>query len=156
MFLCVNPFSNNLFGNPLERWGKRCFPRPETHAVDEHVGLSRFQWPSWLLEGKKNSHWSHWSWRYLKYGSKCLKMSQDSGSQQFKKWRLKRLKRLNLAIYIGPWSDKGVPLDTIGAFITYKPISTINRAYLTNLSTNLPSRTNWPSSSDRWQWTSTI
>ena len=53
MFLCVNPFSNNLFGNPLERWGKRCFPRPETHAVDEHVGLSRFQWPSWLLEGKK-------------------------------------------------------------------------------------------------------
>ena len=64
---------------------------------------------------------------------------RTSGSQQFKKWRLKTWKRLEILPFaLVHGLARVFPLVMFVVFIFYKPISTIKPTYLTYLQTNLP------------------
>ena len=80
------------------------------------------------FRGKYALHWRYWS-----------KVYRTSGSQQFKKWRLKTWKRLEiLPLALVHGLARVFPLVMFVVFIFYKPISTTKPTYLTHLQTNLP------------------
>ena len=80
------------------------------------------------FRGKYASHWRYWS-----------KVYRTSGSQQFKKWRLKTWKRLEILPFaLVHGLARVFPLVMFVVLIFYKPISTIKPTYLTHLQTNLP------------------
>ena len=129
---------------------------PETHTVDEHVGLMGNWWdrPRETFPNHQLLNPNHIMglWCGIK-DSDCLGLFEGIGRLTLKFLKqsisnfwipaIQEVKTQNLkapwnfAICIGAWSRKGVPPSYV-VFIFYKPISTIKPTYLTHLQTNLP------------------